>query len=170
MCRLARAANGLQKKAISLGRSLTRHQQMPVPFFGIVVQDEVDLPALDATWRAQPPNRDAAPLRPASPPPPETTPQPKPPADHPDATPPTTDAAHRQAAAPTPLATNRTTTEPPAPPGGSPNTATHPDQDTDAGPEWTTTKLDEGPGWSREVLRHRSHREPANTTAPKSVP
>jgi hypothetical protein len=70
--------------------------------------------------------------------------------------------------APTPLPTNRATAEPPAPPGGSPDTAAHPDQDT--GPEWSITKLDEGPGWSREVLRHRSPREPANNAKPESTP
>jgi hypothetical protein len=36
----------------------------------------------------------------------------------------------------------------------------------DATPEWTITKLDEGPGWSREVLRHRSSREGGNSSAP----
>jgi hypothetical protein len=69
---------------------------------------------------------------------------------------------------PTPLPTNTTMTEPPAPPHGLSDTAPHPDQDT--GPEWTFTKLDEGPGWSREVLRHRSHREPANHAKPESAP
>jgi hypothetical protein len=63
--------------------------------------------------------------------------------------------------------TNTTTTEPSTPPGESPATAAHPDQDT--GPEWSFTKLDEGPGWSREVLRHRSHREPANNAKPDST-
>ena len=37
-------------------------------------------------------------------------------------------------------------------------------------PKWTITKLDEGPGWSREFLRHRSHREPANTAKPETTP
>jgi hypothetical protein len=46
--------------------------------------------------------------------------------------------------------------------------ATHPDQDT--GPEWSITKLDESPGWSGELLRHRTHREPANTAKPESTP
>jgi hypothetical protein len=170
MCRLARAANGLRQTAISLDRSLTRHQQKPVPFFGIVVQDEVDLPALDATWHTQPPDRDAAPLRAATPPPPDAAPRPAPPADHPDATPPATHADRLPTVAPAPLPTNTTTAEPSAPLGGSPDTATHPDQDTDATPEWTITKLDEGPGWTREVLRHRSHREPANAAALGSAP
>jgi hypothetical protein len=37
-------------------------------------------------------------------------------------------------------------------------------------PKWTITKLDEGPGWTREVPRHRSHRDPANSTTPRSTP
>jgi hypothetical protein len=168
MCRLARAANGLRQTAISLDRSLTRHQQKPVPFFGTVVQDEVDLPALDATWGSPPAHPDAAPSREATPPPPATAPRPAPSADHPDATPPTT-ADRLPAVAPTPLPTNTTTTEPPAPLAGFPDTATHPDQDTAPTPEWTITKLDEGLGWTCEVLRHRSHREPANTAAPGSA-
>jgi hypothetical protein len=172
VCRLARTANVLLQTAVSLDRSLTCHQQKPSPFFGIVVQDEVDLPALDASWRTQPAHPDAAPpppLREATPPP-DAPPRPAPPADQPDATLPTTDAADvagLPTVAPTPLPTNPTTTEPPAPLAGSPDTAAHPDQDT--GPEWTITKLDEGPGWSREVLRHRSHREPANNAKPGSA-
>jgi len=70
-------------------------------------------------------------------------------------------------ASPTPLPTNTATAEPPAPPGGCPATAAHPGQDT--GPAWSIIKLDEGPGWSREVLRHRSHREPANNAKPGSA-
>jgi hypothetical protein len=168
MCRLARTADRLRQTAVSLGRSLARLQQNPSPFFGIVVQDEVDLPALDATWHPQPQHPDAALRRAVTPPRPETTPRPKPPADHSDATPPTAGAARPHAASPTPLPTNATTAEPSASPGESPDTATHPDQDT--GPEWSITKLDEGPGWSREVLRHRSHREPTNNAKPESAP
>ena len=74
MCRLARTADRLLQTAVWLGRSLTRLQQNPSPFFGIVVQDEVDLPALDATWHPQPQHPDAAPQRAATPPPPEPTP------------------------------------------------------------------------------------------------
>jgi hypothetical protein len=28
----------------------------------------------------------------------------------------------------------------------------------------------EGPGWTREVLRHRSNRDPASNTTPRSTP
>ena len=169
MCRLARTADRLLQTAVSLGRSLTRHQQKPSPFFGIVVQDEVDLPALDATWHTQPPDRDAAPQRAATPPPPGAAPRPAPPTKHPHPTPPTT-ATRPPTVAPAPLPTNTATTEPPAPLAGSPDTAAHPDQDT--GPEWTITKLDEGPGWSRwrGPAPPCSHREPANNAKPDSTP
>jgi hypothetical protein len=38
-----------------------------------------------------------------------------------------------------------------------------------ATPEWTRTKLDEGPGWSREALRHRSSLEPESATSPSPL-
>ena len=38
-----------------------------------------------------------------------------------------------------------------------------------ATPEWSRIKLDEGPGWSREVLRHRSSQEPENATSPSPL-
>jgi hypothetical protein len=132
-CNLARAANALLKTAISLDRSLARHQQQPVAFFGTVVQEEVDLAALDATWHPQPAPPDAAPLPPA---------------------------------APTPLPTGRTTAEPVTPPADHPEPATTPEQDPDTTPEWSFTKLDEGPGWSREVLRHRSSQPGGNGSTP----
>src|SRR5208282_3783788 len=50
MCRLGRTAAELLRSAVALDRTLARHQQMPVPFYGTVVQDEVDIPALEAMW------------------------------------------------------------------------------------------------------------------------
>ncbi len=50
MCRLGRTAAELIRSAIALDRALARHQQMPVPFYGTVIQDEVDIPALEAMW------------------------------------------------------------------------------------------------------------------------
>src|SRR5580658_7034102 len=50
MCRLGRTAADLLRSADRLDRSLARHQQMPVPFFGTVIQDEVDIPALEILW------------------------------------------------------------------------------------------------------------------------
>ena len=157
LCRLARTAADLLRGAAALERTLTRHQQMPASFYGTVVQDEVDLAALDATWRSNPPppkpapvptaaptqHQTAAPARapsspettPAAVPPPATPLPPAPPAPPSAATPPT-NPPPRPTHAPDP-------TPPPAPNG----TET---------PEWSITLLDKGPGWSREVLRHRS--------------
>ncbi len=187
MCRLARATASLLQTATSLDRSLARHQQKPVPFFGTVVQQEVDLAALDASWHSPlppPPPRDAAPPpspRPAAAPPPppskpvrvaipsrhDEAPRPAPSADPADAPPPT---ARRRAVAPTPPPVNRTTAEPSTPLGGSPDTATHPDQDTGTTLDRTVARLDPSPTWTREVLRRRSRREPANDAASGSVP
>src|SRR5271170_3112156 len=50
MCRLGRTAGELLRSADRLDRSLARHQQMPVSFYGTVIQDEVDIPALETTW------------------------------------------------------------------------------------------------------------------------
>ena len=54
MCRLARTAATLVQTVATLEKSLTRHQQKPAPFFGTVLSDAVDIPALDATWRSRP--------------------------------------------------------------------------------------------------------------------
>src|SRR5580704_1361813 len=50
MCRLGRTAGDLLRSADRLDRSLARHQQMPVSFYGNVIQDEVDIPALETLW------------------------------------------------------------------------------------------------------------------------
>jgi hypothetical protein len=56
-----------------------------------------------------------------------------------------------------------------AAPGPHPQPDQPPQPDhADGIPEWTRTKLDEGPGWSREVLRHRSNNTGGNGTAPGS--
>jgi len=50
MCRLGRAAADLVRTAAGLERALARCQQMPVPFFGTVLADEVDVAVVDAGW------------------------------------------------------------------------------------------------------------------------
>jgi hypothetical protein len=50
LCRLRRTAAALTSSVGMLERSLVRHQQTPVPFFGTVVKDEVDIAAVDAVW------------------------------------------------------------------------------------------------------------------------
>jgi hypothetical protein len=123
MCRLSRTADALVQTATSLGRSLTKYQQKPAPFFGTVLSDAVDIPALDATWHTTPDHQ------------PQTAPAAPPPPAQPSL--PSADLAAPQ---------------PPA-----------------ATPEWSRIKLDEGPGWSREVLRHRSSPEAENATSPSPL-
>ena len=61
MCRLGRGAAELVRTATQLERTLARHQQKPVAFFGTVAADAVDVAALDAVWCNNPMHREAAP-------------------------------------------------------------------------------------------------------------
>jgi hypothetical protein len=147
-CRLSRSAAELLRATAALERTLTRHQQMPVPFYGTVVPDAVDIAALDAIWRATPPppaetRNPAAPSAPSAPSP-SAPDQAAPSPTAPGPTEPTIIAS--------PAATPPTEPTPPTTPTPPP----HPVPTTDPTPEWRIIKLDEGPGWSREVLRHRS--------------
>lgn len=191
MCRLARASADLARTANALERSLQRHQQKPVPFYGTVLQDAVDIAAVAAVWHNRTPAAAAGPSqRPPSPAVPAEQPAPTaaPPRDpaHPAAAP----AAHRAAvppqpapdgpdAAPPPADTHPTETPTPTRQPANPTTiAPAPRPDRSAAPvtrrvldggkptDWEITRLDEGPGWTREVLRHR----PANAagTGPAS--
>ena len=65
MCRLSRASAAQAQTASGLERALARHQKPPVPFFGTVVEDEVDIGALDAVW-CRKPMKQSAPLAPAT--------------------------------------------------------------------------------------------------------
>ncbi len=151
MCRLGRTASGLMRTAIELRRTLARLQQKPAPFFGTVDDHEIDLAEVDAMWGGHPD-------QPADPPPAASPRQPPrdlapPPAQ--------TDPAPAIATPPDP--------EDRAAPGPHPQPNQPPQPDHAAGtPEWTITKLDEGPGWTREVLRHRSSTTAGNRTAPGS--
>jgi hypothetical protein len=150
MSRLARTADALVQTATSLRRSLTRDQQKPAAFFGTVLSDQVDIPALDATWHRTPddqpqPAPDAAVRRGPDPP------NPSPPA------PPTRPPAAL------------TSTEPQPQPDRPPHPAAAAAPDATATSEWTRTLLDAGPGWSREVLRHRSSLEAQNATSPSPL-
>ena len=155
MCRLGRTGAELLRSAATLDRTLARHQQMPTPFNGTVIQDEVDIPALETTWSngisapagtgLQASTSADAPTT-ITPPPatPHPAPAPNPPEPHPDPEPPQ----------PTPQpdhSPNPTTPsdQPPAPPCTRP-----------AGANWVIEPLDQGPGWSREVLRRRTAADP----------
>jgi hypothetical protein len=160
MCRLARTANGLMRTAIELRRSLARLQQKPAPFFGTIDDQEVDIAAVDARWgnhAAQPPGQPPAqPIEPPSASPPKQPPR--------DTTPP---PAQPDPAPATPTPPNPETHTAPSP-HTQPAQPPHPDH-VDGTPEWTRIKLDEGPGWSREVLRHRSSNTGGNGTTPGST-
>ncbi len=50
ICRLGRGAAELVRTAGAAGRALAREQQKPAPLFGTVTAEAVDLPTLDAAW------------------------------------------------------------------------------------------------------------------------
>jgi len=54
MCRLSRTSAALVRTATESERALARHQKLPTPFFGTVVEDEVDIGRLDAVWCRDP--------------------------------------------------------------------------------------------------------------------
>jgi len=150
-CRLGRTASGLMRTAIELRRSLARLQQKPAPFFGTVEDHEVDLAAVDAMWGRHPGQLAEPP--PASPPrqpprgatPPLTQADPAPTIPDPQPAPPP--QLHAQPArSPDPTTQPG---EPPAPPRTRP-----------AGANWMFEQLDQGPGYTREVLRRRTAADP----------
>ena len=146
LCRLARTAATLGQTAAMLERSLTRYHQKPAPFFGTVLSDAVDIPAVDAMWCGNPGQ-----------PPPAPDAAVRHPPDPPNASPP---------AQPTPPAVALTPTEPQPQPDSPPDPAEDPAPDATTTSEWTRTLLDSGPGWSREVLRHRSSPAAGNGSVP----
>jgi len=160
-CRFARSAAALAQTSATLGRSLTQYQQKPAPFFGTVLSDAVEISAVDAIWRSNPdrppPAPKAAVRRPPDPP------NPSPPVQ------------------PTALSVTLTPTEPQSPPDPPPHPAPAltpdapvpdapapdaPAPDAATTSEWSRTLLDSGPGWSREVLRHRSSPAAGNGSIP----
>src|SRR5580704_16575724 len=82
MCRLGRTAADLLRSADRLDRSLARHQQMPVSFYGNVIQDEVDIPALETLWSSGIPAPASAAAPTATTPPPDPSPTPPQPQAH----------------------------------------------------------------------------------------
>src|ERR1039458_1289780 len=60
VCRLRRTAAALTNSATALERTLARHQQKPVPFFGTVLADGIDVAALAAGWGGSGSRRDDA--------------------------------------------------------------------------------------------------------------
>jgi hypothetical protein len=56
VCRVRRVSTELGRTAVTMARELTRRQQEPVPFFGTVLAEMVDIAALDAVWGSDPGN------------------------------------------------------------------------------------------------------------------
>jgi hypothetical protein len=60
ICRLRRTGSALTNSSAALERMLARHQQKPVPFFGTVLADGIDVAALAAGWGGPGTRRDDA--------------------------------------------------------------------------------------------------------------
>ncbi len=200
ICRIARTTAELVRAATALERTLARHQQTPVPFYGTVVQDEVDIPALDALWvgrtlasagagspapaeagslasaAAEPKPAPAGKPRPDAEPTPDAASEPvrrsaAPPPNQPDIIPPPADTAPP----PPPAATAPSLPPAPPPPPAAateapaqraPDPAARSVRPAGSSPDWVIEQLDQGPGWSREVLRPRTAADPAPGATP----
>ncbi len=203
MCRLSRTTTELLRSAAALERILARHQQMPVPFYGTVVQDEVDVAALAALWGStapattgpgttrSPATPDLAAQEPATLAPATGQPCPRVLVPAVDPVGPRPAAASRRSAAPpaSPLAPPEAAApaaEPAPPPSApprlrdrtpaeaaprhrSPAPSPHPVRPAGTSSEWVIEQLDQGPGWSREILRPRTAADPAIDPASRSA-
>jgi hypothetical protein len=162
MCRLGRTGAELLRSAAALDRTLARHQQMPTPFYGTVIEDEVDIPVLEAIWASgtPAPSSAGAPASTAITPPP-ATPKPAPRRPGPLALVPAVNPSEprpdAQPAPPPPLQTQPAHSPAPAP---QPNQLPTPPRTRAAGANWVFESLDQGPGYTREVLRPRTAADP----------
>jgi hypothetical protein len=157
-CRLGSIAIELLRSAAVLDRTLARHQQMPTPFFGAVILDELDIPALATTWAtAIPAAAETASPTSASTDSPTSTATTPPPATQPAAAPDPVAPPPAPQPEPPPLQAQREESTDPATP---PDQAQDPSRVRPAGANWVIEPLDQGPGWSREVLRRRSATDP----------
>jgi hypothetical protein len=197
ICRLRRTAADLTRSAATLERTLARRQATPAPFFGTVEADAVDIGALDAVWCTGPaacagagsvqqpatpepaavpgtldpvinpvgPGLDGAAVPDHAVPPARIATAPATPApDQPDAAPLAVDAGASPVAAPpsadTKVRAPRRTR--------SADTAPRLGRDAGATPAWTTTRLNQGPGWALEVVRPRTGGDTGGGAAPGS--
>ena len=162
VCRMCSVADGMKRTAGVLVRTLQRTQRDPAPFFGTVLADEVDVVALAAAWRerrvraeADLPHTDPSPL-------PWSAPRPKPTRAGGEAcaairTPgagardESADIEHMQLSA-TP---ETTAAEVPARQSGSAEAAACVETDARSTVEGVVTRLNQGSGWSLEVVRPR---------------
>jgi hypothetical protein len=158
MCRLGRTAAELLRSADRLDRTLARHQQMPVSFYGTVIQDEVDIPALETLWASgipASPGTDAPASATAATPTGTTATTPPPATPQPTIAP---DLVDPQPTSPTPPQPQTHTESPdPAEPATQPPAAR---RIRPAGPTSVYELLDQGPGYTREILRRRTATDP----------
>jgi hypothetical protein len=166
MCRLSRTSAELVRTAALLVRALERCQQTPVPFYGTVVEDEVDIAAVDAAWCNDDIHREAAPnVTPASAgaAAPAGAIEPEPMAGQPNTAPFAANAEPSPTATPVPGATA---------------VRSQPDRSAGAaaclGREAVTTsasvvtRLDRGRGWTLDVVRPRTGGEAGGGAAPEA--
>jgi hypothetical protein len=163
MCRLSRTSTELVRTAAVLARTLERCQQKPVPFYGTVVEDAVDIAAVDAVWCNDP--RDKRPGAGAMQGlPPGTCPG----GDAarnvaPDAAPPAADAEPSPAVTPMPVSA---ATEVRSQPNRSADAAARLGREAGATSASVVTRLDRGPGWTLDVVRPRTGGEAGGGAAP----
>jgi hypothetical protein len=151
LCRLARTAATLGQTAAMLERSLIRYHQKPAPFFGTVLSDAVDIPAVDAMWCGNPGQ-----------PPPAPDAAVRHPPDPPNASPP---------AQPTPPAAALTPTEPQPQPDPPPDPAEDPAPDAPA-PDattsvWTRTRWTRAPAGPARSCATAPARQAATAQSPE---
>jgi hypothetical protein len=168
MRRLSRTSTELIRTAALLLRTLERCQQKPVPFYGTVIEDEVDVAAVDAVWC----NDDMQSLPPGTCPGGETAPDVMPAAGEaaPRADIEPEPAAGQLNAAPFAANTRPSPAATPVPPSAetavraqlwrSPDGAAGRGQDVGStsgpAPGSVVTRLDQGPGWTLDVVRPRT--------------
>jgi hypothetical protein len=184
MCRVGRASAELVRTAGGLVRALERSQQKPVPFFGTVLADGIDVAAIAAGWGGgsaaaagvgpmqQPASAEPATglgpvrLRPGGEAAENVTPvaggmapaegvEPEPTAEQPDAALPVGDAGRPPAVMLITLPADGTAPEASAQPGRSPDTAADLGRGAGSTSEGVVTRLDQGPGWTLDVVRPR---------------
>jgi hypothetical protein len=194
VCRLRRTASDLTRSAATLERMLGRRQAVPAPFFGTVEADAVDIGALDAVWcKGTLGTAGAAVVRQGAPPEPVAAPGDPDPGINPEGPRPDGEAVPDHAAPPARVAATPAGPAPDQPddgaapavdagvsgaaataadeavrvrPARSAAPAAQPGPAAGATPAWTTTRLDQGPGWTLEVVRPRRDGEAGAGAAP----
>ncbi len=196
VCRLRRTAADLTRSAVALERMLGRRQAVPAPFFGTVEADAVDIGALDAVWRKGAAAAGAGVVQQGAAPEPVAAPGDLEPGINPERPEPEGEVVSRNAAPPARVAAAPAERAPDQPDGAplaaaagvSRATAAAPADkavqarparsaapaaplgpDAGAAPAWTTTRLDQGPGWTLDAVRPPKDGETGGGTTPRST-